>query len=353
MPSRIHLKKGNTMKTILVTGGAGFIGSNFVHYWLKNHPEDKVICYDALTYAGNLENLKSAEENPNFTFIKGDITNFEQAKAALEGVDIVVNYAAESHNDRAVLDPGIFVRTNVMGTQIMLEAARQAGVERFHHISTCEVFGDLALDEERSFKEADGFFPRTPYNAAKAGANHVVMAYYHTFNMPVTISHCSNNYGPYQFPEKLIPLFTTNALENKELPLFKSSGNKREWIHADDHSRAVEFIIEKGTIGESYNIGTGIEKSVEEITDVILKTLGKPESLKKYVPDRLGHDRRYLLDSSKLRNELGWEPLRDFEEAMKETIEWYVNNKEWWQNVKSGEYQAYYDNYYKDKLGKK
>lgn len=339
------------MQTVLVTGGAGFIGSNFIHYWLKHHPEDRVICYDALTYAGNLENLKEAEANSNYVFVKGDITDVEDARAALEGVDIVVNFAAESHNDRAILDPGIFVRTNVLGTQIMLEAARQAGVKRFHHISTCEVFGDLALDEQRAFKESDPFAPRTPYNASKAGANHVVMAYFHTYDMPVTMSHCANNYGPYQFPEKLIPLFTTNALEDKSLPLFKSSQNRREWIHADDHSRAVEFILEKGKVGEAYNIGTGIEKSVEEITDIILDTLGKPDSLKTYVPDRLSHDRRYLLDSSKLRSELGWEPLIAFEAGIRETINWYVQHPEWWQRVKSGAYQHYYNEYYHNKIG--
>lgn len=336
---------------LLVTGGAGFIGSNFVRYWLKHHPEDDVICFDALTYAGNLENLKEVQHNPHFTFVKGDITNYEQAYEALQGVDVVVNYAAESHNDRAVLDPGIFVRTNVLGTQIMLEAARKACVGRFHHISTCEVFGDLALDEDRAFVESDGFQPRTPYNASKAGANHEVMAYYHTYHMPVTISHCCNNYGPFQFPEKLIPLFTTNAIDDQELPLFKSSQNKREWIHADDHSAAVEAIILHGQVGEAYNIGTGIEKSVEEITDVILTNLDKPESLKKYVPDRLGHDRRYLLDSSKLRNELGWAPTIAFEEGMKDTVQWYVDNRAWWENVKSGAYQDYYESYYKN-IGK-
>lgn len=331
---------------LLVTGGAGFIGSNFVHYWLNNHPDDDVVCYDALTYAGNLENLKSAQDNPRFTFVKGDITDHDTALEALEGVDVVVNYAAESHNDRAVLDPGIFVRTNVLGTQIMLEAARKAGVKRFHHISTCEVFGDLALDEQRAFFEDDPYNPRTPYNASKAGANHEVMAYFHTYDMPITISHCSNNYGPYQFPEKLIPLFTTNAMDDKELPLFKSSQNKREWIHADDHSRAVEAILLHGKVGEAYNIGTGVEKSVEEITDIILDTLGKPESLKTYVPDRLGHDRRYLLDSSKLRGELGWEPQIEFETGIRQTIQWYVENRSWWENVKSGQYQKYYDHYY-------
>ncbi len=331
---------------ILVTGGAGFIGSNFVRYWLKAHPEDKIINYDLLTYAGNLENLRDIETNPNYSFIKGDIGDYQTVREALSGVDAVINFAAESHNDRAITDPGIFVKTNVLGTQILLESARDAKVQRFHHISTCEVFGDLELGEQRSFKETDPFLPKTPYNAAKAAANHVVMAYFHTFKLPVTISHCCNNYGPYQFPEKVIPLFTTNALEDKPLPIYKSSGNQREWIYVDDHNSAVEAILAKGKIGEAYNIGTGVEKSVEEIVDLVLKTLDKPESLKTYVPDRLQHDRRYLLDSDKLRNELGWKPQIDFETGIRQTILWYKDNPEWWQKIKSGEYQKYYEKQY-------
>ncbi|MBI4457670.1 GDP-mannose 4,6-dehydratase, partial [Candidatus Uhrbacteria bacterium] len=253
-------------------------------------------------------------------------------------------------NDRAVLDPGAFVRTNVLGTQTFLEASRRAGVSRFHHISTCEVFGDLALDENRAFLEGDAYAPRTPYNASKASANHVVMAYHHTFGLPVTISHCCNNYGPYQFPEKLIPLFATNAMEDKSLPLMKSSHNRREWIHCDDHSAAVDMILEKGRIGHAYNIGTGIEKSVEEITDVILGVLGKPASLKTYVADRQGHDRRYLLDIAKIQSELGWKPAIGFEEGIRRTVEWYRDNPEWWQRVKDGSYQQYYENYYKKVL---
>lgn len=324
---------------ILVCGGAGFIGSNFTHYWLKTFPEDKVIVYDFLTYAGNLDNLKSVKDNHNYSFVKGDINDRALLDKTMPGVDVVVNFAAESHNDRAVLDPGIFLRTNVLGTQTLLESAYRAKVKRFHHISTCEVFGDLDLNENRSFQEGDAYRPRTPYNASKAGANHVVMAYFHTFGLPVTISHCSNNYGPYQFPEKLIPLFVTNALENKELPLFKSSQNKREWIHVLDHCRGIKEIILRGQPGEEYNIGTGVEKSVEEITDIILEKLGKPSSLKKYVPDRLGHDRRYLLNTDKMTKELGWKPEIGFKEGINETIDWYVNNQEWWQRVKSGEYR--------------
>lgn len=338
------------MKRILVTGGAGFIGSAFVRYMLGKHDGLEVVNYDKLTYAGNLENLKEVDQDPRYRFIKGDIGDFDSMMVALDGVDAVVNFAAESHNDRGVLDPGIFLRTNVVGTQVLLEACRQKEVGRVHHISTCEVFGDLALDEERSFKEDDPFLPRTPYNAAKASANHVVMSYHHTFGLPVTISHCCNNYGPYQFPEKLIPLFTTNAMEDKQLPLFKSSANKREWIHADDHSAAVDLILRNGKIGHSYNIGTGVEKSVEEITDVILDTLGKPQELKTYVPDRPGHDRRYLLDTKKIEEELGWKPIVPFNHGIKQTVEWYRDNPEWWQRVKSGAYKEYYERYYSQTL---
>ena len=234
----------------------------------------------------------------------------------MTGCDMVVHFAAESHNDRAILDPGIFVKTNVLGTQVLLEAARVVGVKRFHHISTCEVFGDLGLEEKRAFKETDPYAPKTPYNASKAGANHVVMAYFHTFKIPVTISHCSNNYGPYQFPEKIIPLFVTNALQKQSLPLFQSSQNKREWLHVLDHCEAIDLILQKGKIGESYNIGSGIEKSVEEIADLGLGALKKDKSLKTYVPDRLQHDQRYLLDCSKITSELGWRPSVSFEEGI-------------------------------------
>ena len=326
-----------TMK-ILVTGGAGFIGSSFVRYIAKNRPDWEIVNYDALTYAGNLENVAEVENLPNYSFIHAGLGDSEKATEALQGVDIVVNYAAESHNDRAVEDPAAFIRTNVLDTQIFLDAAVRAGVSRFHHISTCEVFGDLALDEERAFKETDPYQPRTPYNASKASTNHIVMAYAHTFGLPVSISHCANNYGAYQFPEKLIPLFTTNALANQKLPLFKSSNHKREWIHADDHSAAVLTIVEKGTEGEAYNIGTGVEKTVEEITDIILDELGKSSELKTYVEDRKGHDRRYLLDTTKLKEATGWQPRIDFETGIRETVQWYVQNPEWWKAVKSGEY---------------
>lgn len=324
---------------ILVTGGAGFIGSSFMRHILRETSDVEVVNFDALTYAGNLDNLKSVESDDRYTFIKGDIGNKSDVLEALDGVDVVVNYAAESHNDNAVTNPTIFLETNVVGTQTLLQACREKEVSRFHHISTCEVFGDLALDDTHAFKETDPYNPRTPYNASKAGANHVVMSYFHTFGVPVTISHCCNNYGPYQFPEKLIPLFATNALDDKKLPVMKSSENKREWIHADDHSAAVWKIITDGKVGESYNIGTGVEKSVSEITDIILKELDKTDSLIEEIPDRLGHDRRYLLDSSKLKDELGWSARVDFEEGIRDTILWYKNNRRWWERVKSGEYR--------------
>jgi dTDP-glucose 4,6-dehydratase len=334
------------MKHILVTGGAGFIGSAFVRWVIKNQPEVEVANYDALTYAGNLENLKELEGNPRYRFVKGDILDAAAVAAALDGVDTVVHFAAESHNDRSVLDPGLFSRVNVLGTQVLCEAARRAGVARFHHVSTDEVYGDLGLDEPRAFKEGDPYRPRSPYSASKAGSDHVVMAYHHTFGLPVTMSHCCNNYGPCQFPEKLIPLFATNALADLPLPLFRSSRNRREWIHADDHSAAVWAILERGRVGETYNIGTGVEKSIEEITDLILATLGKPASLKTYVPDRPGHDRRYAIDSSKIRTELGWAPAAPFEAGLRDTILWYRDNPGWWQRVKDGSYREYYQKLY-------
>ena len=320
---------------LLITGGCGFIGSNFIHYWLKKYPNDQIVNLDLLTYAGNLENLRDVENNPNYKFVQGDISDLEKNKNLLrdEKIEVVVNFAAESHNGRAMIEPDIFVKTNVLGTQMLLEAAKDASIQRFHHISTCEVFGDLALDEERAFKEDDPYRPKTPYNSTKAGANHEVMAYYHTFKLPVTISHCSNNYGPYQFPEKVIPRFITNALQNQELPLFKSSLNKREWLHPEDHCRAIDMIIKKGRVGEAYNIGSNIEKSVEEIAEAVISRLNKPASLKTYVEDRPGHDRRYLLDIAKIKNELDWHPEIDFEKGMDKTVKWYIKNEKWWRSL--------------------
>jgi dTDP-glucose 4,6-dehydratase len=337
--------------TLLVTGGAGFIGSSYVRHVLRTDPEARVITLDKLTYAGNLENLAEVRDNPRHTFIKADIADRAALAEALKGVDAVVHFAAETHVDRSVLDPAGFFMTNVMGTQALIEACREAGVKRFHHVSTDEVFGHLGLDEPRSWKEDEPKKPRSPYSASKAGSDHVAMAYHHTFGMEVTVSHCCNNYGPYQFPEKLVPLFTTNALEDKPLPLFKSSRNRREWIHADDHSSAVDLIVRKGRPGEAYNVGTGVEKSVEEVTDAILAILGKPASLKTYVPDRPGHDARYAIDSSKIRTELGWAPTYGFEDGLRQTVEWYRDNPGWWQRVKSGDYQRHYEAYYTKTLG--
>lgn len=319
---------------LLVTGGAGFIGSNFVRMWVAEHPDDAVVVYDLLTYAGNLANLAGLEDR--ITFVQGDICDLDLAHRTMaeHGIDTVVNFAAESHNSLAVLDPGRFFRTNALGTQSLCEAARRAGVRRFHHISTCEVYGDLDLDAETAFTEESPYRPRTPYNASKAAADHAVRAYHETFGLPVTITNCANNYGPYQFPEKVIPLFVTYALDDRPLPLYASTRNRREWIHALDHCRAIERVLLDGRVGETYHVGTGVEKSIEELADLILDTLGKPRSLKKIVPDRPGHDRRYVLDWSKIRRELGWTPSIPFEEGLAATIEWYAANRAWWEPLR-------------------
>jgi dTDP-glucose 4,6-dehydratase len=316
---------------ILVTGAAGFIGSNFVRYWHERHPDDHVVAYDLLTYAGNRESVPD-----DVAFVHGDIGDLDLARSTLEEheLEVIVNFAAESHNSLAVKDPGLFARTNVLGTQLLLEAARKADVTRFHHISTCEVYGDLALDTDEVFTEESPYQPRTPYNASKAAADHYVRAYHETFGVPTTITNCSNNYGPFQFPEKVIPLFVTNALDDKSLPLYASTGNKREWLHVLDHCRAIELVLEKGRVGETYNVGSGVEKSIAEIADAVLDALGKPESLKEIVPDRPGHDRRYLLDSSKLRGELGWSDEIGWAQGLAETVQWYADNRAWWEPLK-------------------
>ena len=319
---------------LLVTGGAGFIGSNFVHYWLERHPDDHVVVLDLLTYAGDRRSL--ADVGERIVFAEGDICDLESCERLIvrESVDVVVNFAAESHNSLAVVDPTRFFRTNVLGTQALLEASRRAGVARFHHVSTCEVYGDLPLDTDDVFTEESPYRPRTPYNASKAGADHAVRAYHETYALPVTITNCANNYGPYQFPEKVIPLFVTNALDDVELPLYASTKNRREWLHVRDHCRAIELVLEQGREGETYNVGSGVEKSIEEIADAVLSLTGKPETLKTIVPDRPGHDRRYLLDSSKLRRELGWQPTIGFEEGLRETVEWYASSRAWWEALK-------------------
>ena len=317
---------------LLVTGGAGFIGSNFVHYWLERHPDDHIAVLDLLTYAGDRRSLADAEER--IVFVEGDICDLELCQRLLEDVEVVVNFAAESHNSLAVVDPSRFFRTNVLGTQSLLEAARRTGVSRFHHVSTCEVYGDLPLDSDDVFTEESPYRPRTPYNASKAGADHAVRAYHETYGLPVTITNCSNNYGPAQFPEKVVPLFVTNALDDLDLPLYASTENKREWLHVLDHCRAIELVLDRGEPGETYNVGSGIEKSIAEIADAVLELTGKPESLKTIVPDRPGHDRRYLLDSSKLRRELGWKPDIAFEDGMQETVDWYAARRNWWEPLK-------------------
>ena len=317
---------------VLVTGAAGFIGSDFVRYWLERHPDDHVVALDLLTYAGDRRNL----DGLGVRLVEGDIGDLALGERVLaeEEIDTVVNFAAESHNSLAVLDPSRFFRTNALGTQTLLEAARRHGISRFHHVSTCEVYGDLALDSDEAFSEESPYRPRTPYNASKAAADHAVRAYFHTFELPVTITNCANNYGPRQFPEKVIPLFLTNALDGCELPLYASTQNRREWLHVDDHCRAIDLVLAGGRVGETYNVGSGVERSIEEIADLVLELTGKPQSLKTIVPDRPGHDRRYLLDSSKLRRELGWEPEVSFEDGLRSTVEWYAANRSWWQPLK-------------------
>ncbi|MGH9128368.1 MAG: dTDP-glucose 4,6-dehydratase [Acidimicrobiales bacterium] len=317
--------------TLLVTGGAGFIGSNFVRHWLAGHPGEVVVVYDALTYAGNRASLADVEGQ--IVFVRGDVCDLGAARSAIaaNGVDVVVHFAAESHNSLAVLDPGRFFRTNVIGTQTMCEAARCEGVRRFHHISTCEVYGDLALDSPERFTESSPYRPRTPYNASKAGADHAVRAYGETYGLAITITNCCNNYGPFQFPEKVVPLFAALALDDQPLPMYASTENRREWLHVADHCRAVELVIESGRVGETYHVGSGVEASITEIADGVLAATGRPPSLKTVVPDRPGHDRRYLLDSTKLRTELGWEPLVSFADGLADTVAWYGANRQWWE----------------------
>jgi dTDP-glucose 4,6-dehydratase len=321
------------LSAILVTGAAGFIGTNFVRYWRERHPGDHVVALDALTYAGVRENVDGLD---GVTFVAADIGDTDAVTTVLDDhdVDRVVNFAAESHNSFAVLDPARFFRTNVLGTQGLCEAAKRAGVRRFHHVSTCEVYGDLDLDTDEKFNEDSPYRPRTPYNASKAGGDHVVRAYHETWDLPMTITNCANNYGPYQFPEKVIPYFTTLALDDEPLPLYASTENRREWIHAVDHCRAIDAILERGRVGETYHVGTGVERSIEQIADTILGHLGKPESLKTIVPDRPGHDRRYVLDWSKIRAELGWEPQIGWEAGIAETIDWYAANPHWWRPLR-------------------
>ncbi|OGH16553.1 MAG: dTDP-glucose 4,6-dehydratase [Candidatus Levybacteria bacterium RIFCSPHIGHO2_02_FULL_40_18] len=335
---------------LLVTGGAGFIGSNFILYWLKNHPEDEIVNFDKLTYAGNLENLKSIEGTPNYKFVKGDIANADDVAAVILGIDIVVHFAAESHVDRSIHDSAPFIMTNVAGTQILLDAALKNNVKRFHHVSTDEVFGSLELNDPNKFNERTNYNPRSPYSASKAGSDHLVSAYYYTYNLPITITNCSNNFGPYQFPEKIIPLAITNLLEGKKVPIYGDGLYVRDWLYVEDHVKAIEAVLDKGKIGETYLIG-GMTEDIPniEVAKKIVRILGKSEGDIEFVKDRPGHDRRYAIDWSKIKNELGWKPLHDFDTWLKKTVEWYKENEDWWREVKSGEYQKYYEKQYNNK----
>ena len=329
---------------VLVTGGAGFIGGNFVHHMVNKYPDYQIVNLDLLTYAGNLETLKPVEDKPNYKFVKGDIADeaFIMDLFEKEKFDVVVNFAAESHVDRSIEDPGIFVQTNVMGTRVLLDASRKFGVKRYHQVSTDEVYGDLPLDRpDLFFTENTPIHTSSPYSASKASADLFVLAYHRTFGTPVTVSRCSNNYGPYHFPEKLIPLMISRALADEELPVYGNGENVRDWLHVSDHCEAIDLIIHKGKVGEVYNL---------QVVQTILKALDKPESLIKYVKDRPGHDRRYAIDPTKIETELGWKPKYNFDTGIAQTIQWYLDNEDWWKHIISGEYQNYFAEMYKDRL---
>lgn len=338
--------------TVIVTGGAGFIGSNFIFYQLKNHPQDRIVCFDKLTYAGNLETLKDVMDNPNFRFVKGDIADREAVEKLFEEEkpDIVVNFAAESHVDRSIEDPGIFLETNILGTQVLMDACRKYGIKRYHQVSTDEVYGDLPLDRpDLFFTEETPIHTSSPYSSSKAGADLLVLSYYRTFGLPVSISRCSNNYGPYHFPEKLIPLIISRALADEPLPVYGKGENVRDWLYVEDHCAAIDLVMRKGRKGEVYNIGGHNERSNLDVVKTILKHLDKPESLITFVTDRPGHDMRYAIDPAKIHRELGWLPKTDFDTGIKKTVDWYLDNKEWWQNIISGDYQNYYKKMYSNR----
>ena len=337
---------------VLVTGGAGFIGGNFVHHMVNKYPDYQIVNLDLLTYAGNLETLKPVEDKPNYKFVKGDIADeaFIMDLFEKEKFDVVVNFA-ESHVDRSIEDPGIFVQTNVMGTRVLLDASRKFGVKRYHQVSTDEVYGDLPLDRpDLFFTENTPIHTSSPYSASKASADLFVLAYHRTFGTPVTVSRCSNNYGPYHFPEKLIPLMISRALADEELPVYGNGENVRDWLHVSDHCEAIDLIIHKGKVGEVYNIGGHNERTNLQVVQTILKALDKPESLIKYVKDRPGHDRRYAIDPTKIETELGWKPKYNFDTGIAQTIQWYLDNEDWWKHIISGEYQNYFAEMYKDRL---
>lgn len=333
---------------LLVTGGAGFIGANFIHYWLKNHPEDTIINFDKLTYAGNIENLASIADDPRYTFVKGDICDRNAVDSVVEQADMIVHFAAESHVDRSIQDPSVFVKTNVLGTHTLLESSRKNGNKRFHHISTDEVFGSLSLDNDEKFDEHTPYSPRSPYSASKAGSDHLVRAYFDTYNLPITITNCSNNYGPYQFPEKLIGLAITHILEGKKVPIYTPGNQVRDWLYVEDHCSAIDLVITKGTIGETYCVG-GMTKNVSniEIIKLLCQIMGVDfKSSTEIVSDRPGHDIRYAIDWSKIHTQLGWKPAHDFQEALSLTVQWYKDHEKWWSRIKSGEYLEYYQKQY-------
>lgn len=337
---------------ILVTGGAGFIGSNFIYYELEQHPEDEILCLDALTYAGNLETLEQAAKNSRFAFIKGDIADRETVFRLFEEhrPDIVVNFAAESHVDRSIECPELFLRTNVLGTQVLLDACRTYGITRFHQVGTDEVYGDLPLDRpDLFFTEETPIHTSSPYSASKAAADLLVQAYHRTFGLPVTVSRCSNNYGPYHFPEKLIPLMISRALRDETLPVYGKGENVRDWLYVEDHCAAIDRILRKGREGEVYNVGGHNERSNLEVVRTILRELNKPESLIRFVTDRPGHDMRYAIDPTKIQTELGWKPETPFDEGIRKTIRWYLENESWWEKIISGEYRNYYERMYGDR----
>lgn len=330
---------------LLVTGGAGFIGSNFIHYWLQHHPEDDIFNFDKLTYAGNLENLQTIESLPNYHFIQGDICDAKAVNPAVEAVDVVVHFAAESHVDRSITTPGVFVQTNVVGTQVLLQAALQYG-KRFHHVSTDEVFGSLAMNSEEKFSETTPYNPHSPYSASKAASDHLVRAYYDTYQLPVTISNCTNNYGPWHFPEKMIPLCITRLLNNETIPVYGKGVNVRDWLYVEDHCRALDLILTKGKIGETYCIGGGAEIPNIQVAKFILQIMDKPESLISFVKDRPGHDLRYAMDYSKIKRELGWQPQVSFAEGIEQTVTWFKEHTAWVERCTSGAYQQYYEQQY-------
>ncbi len=332
---------------LLVTGGAGFIGSNFILYWMREHPADDIVNFDKLTYAGNLENLKEVEKSPHYRFIHGDITDMSSVENVLRGIDTVVHFAAESHVDRSIMEPATFVMTNVVGTHVLLEASVKAGVKRFHHVSTDEVFGSLELGTLSKFSERTPYDPRSPYSASKAGSDHLVRAYFHTFGLPITITNCSNNFGPFQFPEKFMPLAITNMLEGKRVPVYGDGLYVRDWLYVEDHCRAIDLVLSKGKVGETYCVG-GLTQDINnlEVIKKIIHLMGKDESVIEFVKDRPGHDRRYAIDWTKIKTELGWQPQHDFDTWLRATIDWYKNNRLWWETVKSGTYREYYEKQY-------